>query len=706
MMNKEIKAKSSKKSRIGVDIGGTFTDIVVTRNDKPLLVRKISSTPDNYASAVAEGIKLLLVEEGISTEEISDVVHATTVATNAILEGKGAHTGLITTQGFRDVLEFRRVRFPELYNLSYIKPKPLVQRRDRLEVIERVSADGSIRVHLDEPSVVNAAKKLKERGVTAVAICLLHSYINPVHEKRTEEIVRSIMPPGTFICSSYEVLPEIREYERTSTTVVNAYLGPVLSHYLFQLRKKLDDINLKSPLYVMQSGGGQMSAKAALNLPAYFVESGPAAGIVAAAQIAKQVGLDQIITLDIGGTTAKTGIIENGEPSRTTEYEVGAGINLSSKLVKGAGYAIKLSFIDVSEIGAGGGSLVWFDEGGLLKVGPQSAGSTPGPVCYDLGGTNVTLTDANLLLGYLNPEGLLAGGMKINQERAFSAIKEQVGERLKLSVIDSAMGIYTVAVNNMVRAVKSVSTYRGRDPRDFTLVVFGGNGPVLAAAIAEELDIKTFLVPANSGVLSAAGLLAADTTIEKVKYLHGIIGELDDEEIVSAYDALKKEASHQLLEQGLSKSNTLNIMYADLRYKGQAFELTVQVDDGALKDTAVFAGLFHEEHQKTYGHKSVDEQVELVSVRVSARVPNKKTIVSEERVHLKIKNTKRLVKFSAASEKVKATIFKGREGLSRQTIRGPAIIEEYDSTIVVPPGWAAKLDSLGNLLITRIGAAA
>ncbi|MBT4777929.1 MAG: hydantoinase/oxoprolinase family protein, partial [Rhodobacteraceae bacterium] len=370
-MDKPNKSKHSKKSRIGVDIGGTFTDIVVTRNDRPPLVKKISSTPDNYASAVAEGIEILLVEEGISAEEISDLVHATTVATNAILEGKGAYTGLITTQGFRDVLEFRRVRFPELYNLGYIKPKPLVQRRDRLEVIERISADGSIRFPLDETSVVYAAKKLRKRGVAAVAICLLHSYTNPVHEKRTEEIVRNIMPPGTFICSSYEVLPEIREYERTSTTVVNAYLGPVLSYYLFQLRKKLDEIKLKSPLYVMQSGGGQMSDKAAMNLPAYFVESGPAAGVVAAAEIAKQVGLDQIITLDIGGTTAKTGIIENGEPSRTTEYEVGAGINLSSKLVKGAGYAIKLSFIDVSEIGAGGGSLVWFDEGGLLKVGPQ-----------------------------------------------------------------------------------------------------------------------------------------------------------------------------------------------------------------------------------------------------------------------------------------------------------------------------------------------
>ena len=703
-MDKPNKSKHSKKSRIGVDIGGTFTDIVITRNDRPPLVKKISSTPDNYASAVAEGIEILLVEEGISAEEISDLVHATTVATNAILEGKGAYTGLITTQGFRDVLEFRRVRFPELYNLGYIKPKPLVQRRDRLEVIERISADGSIRFPLDETSVVNAAKKLRKRGVAAVAICLLHSYTNPVHEKRTEEIVRNIMPPGTFICSSYEVLPEIREYERTSTTVVNAYLGPVLSHYLFQLRKKLDEIKLKSPLYVMQSGGGQMSDKAAMNLPAYFVESGPAAGVVAAAEIAKQVGLDQIITLDIGGTTAKTGIIENGEPSRTTEYEVGAGINLSSKLVKGAGYAIKLPFIDVSEIGAGGGSLVWFDEGGLMKVGPQSAGSTPGPVCYDLGGKNVTLTDANLLLGFLNPAGLLAGSMKINRELAFSAMKEQVGERLKLSVIDSAMGIYTVAVNNMVRAVKSVSTYRGRDPRDFTLVVFGGNGPVLAAAIAEELDINAFIVPANSGVLSASGLLAADTTIETVKYLHGIIGELDDEEIASAYENLKVEASEQLFEQGFPKSKILNFMYADLRYKGQAFELTVQIDDCELKDTSVFARRFHEEHYKTYNHKSVNEQVELVSIRVSARVPNTKTITSKERVDLMSKSTKRLVKFSVAADKVKATIFKGREELLRQTMKGPAIIEEYDSTIVVPPGWTAKVDSFGNLFINRIGA--
>ena len=700
-MSEYIKSKNVNKCRIGVDIGGTFTDIVLTSDVKPPLVKKISSTPENYASAVAEGIDALIKEEQIKPEEISDVVHATTVATNAILEGKGAHTGLITTKGFRDVLEFRRVRFPELYNLSYLKPRPLVERRDRLEVIERISADGSVRVKLDETSVVKAALKLKERGVAAVAICLLHSYINPTHEKRVEEIIRDIMPVGTFICSSYDVLPEIREYERTSTTVVNAYLGPVLSHYLFQLRKKLNDIKVLSPLYVMQSGGGQMSDSAAINLPAYFVESGPAAGVVAAAAIAKRAGLEQIITLDIGGTTAKTAIVEGGEPSRTSEYEVGAGVNLSSKLVKGAGYSIKLSFIDVSEIGAGGGSVVWFDDGGLMKVGPESAGSFPGPVCYDLGGEKVTLTDANLLLGYLNPMGLLGGRMKINREKACSYVKQLVGEQLKLSAMDSAMGIFTVAVNNMVRAVKSVSTYRGRDPREFTLVAFGGNGAVLAAAIADELDITKFLVPSRSGVLSAAGLLAADTTNERVRYLFGVVGDLEDGLILSAFDSLGVKASAQLLEQGFSPTEISNNMFADLRYRGQAFELTVPVDIHAPKLTEMMAHRFHEEHQRTYGHKSTEEQVELVSIRVSARVSKPQEVTLELKAKPTAKFEKRMVKFKANCAEVETTILNGRENIDNKCICGPVIIEEYDSTIVVPPDWLAEVDELGNLIVSK-----
>ncbi len=700
-MNQFIKSKSVNRYRLGVDIGGTFTDIVLTSDRRPPLVRKISSTPENYASAVAEGIYALIKEEQIKPEEISDVVHATTVATNAILEGKGAHTGLITTKGFRDVLEFRRVRFPELYNLSYVKPKPLVERRDRLEVIERISADGSVTVKLDETSVVNAASKLKERGVKAVAICLLHSYINSSHEKRVEEIMRDIMPTGTFICSSYDVLPEIREYERTSTTVVNAYLGPVLSHYLFQLRKKLNDIKVSSPLYVMQSGGGQMSDSAAVNLPAYFVESGPAAGVVAAAAIAKRAGLEQIITLDIGGTTAKTAIVEGGEPSRTSEYEVGAGVNLSSKLVKGAGYSIKLPFIDVSEIGAGGGSVVWFDEGGLMKVGPESAGAFPGPVCYDLGGNKLTLTDANLLLGYLSPMGLLDGSMKINHEKAYSHVKHLVGNHLNLSAMDAAMGIFTVAVNNMVRAVKSVSTYRGRDPREFTLVAFGGNGAVLAAAIADELNITKFLVPPRSGVLSAAGLLAADTTNERVRYLFGVVSELEDDLVLSAFDSLGAEASTQLLEQGFSPTEISISMFADLRYKGQAFELTVPVDIHTPKLTNMLAQRFHEEHQRTYGHKSTEEQVELVNIRVSARVSKPQEVTLELKAKLTAKLEKRMVKFKANRAEVETTILNGRENIDNKCICGPVIIEEYDSTIVVPPDWMAAVDELGNLIVSK-----
>jgi len=700
-MKQYIKSKSVNRCRIGVDIGGTFTDIVLTSDKKPPLVKKVSSTPQNYASAVAEGIEALINEEQINPEEISDVVHATTVATNAILEGKGAHTGLITTQGFRDVLEFRRVRFPELYNLSYIKPKPLVERRDRLEVIERVSANGSVRIKLDETSVVSAALKLKERGVKAVAICLLHSYINPSHEKRVEEIIRDVMPADTFVCCSCDVLPEIREYERTSTTVVNAYLGPVLSHYLGQLRKQLNDIKVLSPLYVMQSGGGQMSDSAAMNLPAYFVESGPAAGVVAAAAIAKRAGMEQIITLDIGGTTAKTAIVEGGEPSRTSEYEVGAGVNLSSKLVKGAGYSIKLSFIDVSEIGAGGGSVVWFDDGGLMKVGPESAGSFPGPVCYDLGGDKVTLTDANLLLGYLNPKGLLGGRMKINREKAYSYVKQIVGDKLHLSVMDAAMGIFTVAVNNMVRAVKSVSTYRGRDPREFTLVTFGGNGAVLAAAIADELDITKFLVPSRSGVLSAAGLLAADTTNERVRYLFGVVDELDDDLVLSAFDSLVVEASTQLLEQGFSPIEISNNMYADLRYKGQAFELTVPVDVHAPKLTELLAQRFHEEHHRTYGHKSSEEQVELVSIKVSARVSKPKKVNQERAESTSAKRESRMAKFGANSAEVETIVIPGRENISERYVLGPVIIEEYDSTIVVPPDWRAEVDESGNLIVSK-----
>ena len=382
--------------RVGADIGGTFTDVVLIGTDGSIATRKVSSTPDNFGRAIVEGVSELIADEGVPAGSLAALAHASTVATNAIIELKGARTGLITTKGFRDVLEMRRLRIPVLYDLQYRKPPPLVPRRLRLEVKERMGPRGTVWTPLDEQSVIEAAKALKEAGVQSIAISLLHSYADPSHERRVAEIVRQHLPDSIYVTCSADVLPEIREYERTSTAVVSAYVGPVVRDYLDALERDIHGIGIRAPLQIMQSNGGIMSLASARERPAYTVESGPAAGVIACARMARALGLANAISLDMGGTTAKAAMIENGEPARTTEYEVGSGINLSSKLVKGGGYPIKLPFIDVSEIGAGGGSIVSLDAAGNLSVGPQSAGAVPGPVCYGAGGTEPTFTDAVL----------------------------------------------------------------------------------------------------------------------------------------------------------------------------------------------------------------------------------------------------------------------------------------------------------------------
>ena len=690
-----------KAFRIGIDIGGTFTDIIFVTADGRIFRKKVNSSPLDYSAAVISGLKELMDDSALHAKDATDIVHATTVATNTILEGKGAHTGLITTEGFRDVLEFRRVRFPELYNLQYKKPKPLVERRDRLEVKERISANGCVRVPLDEKTVYEAAERLKKRKVQSVAICLLHSYLNPTHELRVKEIIKDILPIESFICASYDVLPEIREYERTSTTVVNAYLGPIMKSYLSRIASKLAAIEINAPIFVMQSGGGQMALLTALDQPAYLLESGPAAGVVAANEIAKQSGLDKIITLDIGGTTAKTAIVEKGEPIRTSEYEVGAGINLSSKLTRGAGYAIKLPFIDVSEIGAGGGSVVWFDEGGLIKVGPKSAGADPGPIAYGLGGSEITLTDANICLGYLSPNSLLGGTMQINGDLSNSALEAKVCKRLNINLADAALGISKIAISNMVRAVKSVSTYRGRDPRDFTLVVFGGNGALLAGTIADELNIRKIIVPYNSGVLSALGLLLADTTHEIVKSFPGLLKAFDPKKIEEAFKELLSQARRKLLDQGFPEEKVIEKMLIDLRYKGQAFELPVRIKRNNLKNVESISKLFNAEHLKTYGHYSPDEEIEVVNLRVSASVPSVINHVEKLTTDKMSEKRYRSVFFSEAICNADTPIIKNRGNVENETIRGPAVIEEYDSTILIPPGWKAKLDQLNNVVLTK-----
>ncbi len=692
---------AKRSFRVGIDIGGTFTDIVVSGTDGETFVRKVSTTPNDYSEGSCAGLERLLAEERIEPHEVDVVVHATTLATNAVLEGKGARTGLITTAGFRDVLEFRRVRVPDLFNLDYVKPKPLVPRQLRLEIVERMGPLGEVRVALDEQSVIDAARRLRHAGVTAVAISLLHAYANPAHEKRAKELAESVFEGGVFITCSHEILPEIREYERTSTVVVNAFLGPIMHSYLATMMRRLEAMGIGKSLHVMTSGGGQMGFEAAMRKPAYLVESGPAAGVIAAARVARRLQLPNIITLDMGGTTAKTAIVENAEPAKTSEFEIGAGINLSSKLVKGSGYAIKLPFIDVAEIGAGGGSHVWFDKGGVLKVGPRSAGSVPGPVCYGKGGEQATLTDAFLTLGYINPDYLVGGAVPLVPQQARDAVAAQIAAPLGKPLLEAAHGALTVAVSNMVRAVKSVSTYRGRDPRDYTLIAFGGNGPLVATAIARELEMKRVLVPPHSGVLSANGLLVADHEQEVVRSIAGLISELSEDAIGQAYEALADTLYDALEREGFGRGQIQIHRYADLRYAAQAYELTIPVNRAGAPDLARMAEDFHREHFRTYAHRAENEPVALVSIRAVAKVPTPEAQIRPARPAGLVPDTPHVLRqvYFGPLLGTRGTRIVRRGELAGIVLDGPLIVEEYDSTCVVPPGARATVDEWNNIVI-------
>lgn len=674
--------------RLGIDIGGTFTDLVLAAPDGAIVTRKVPSTPGNYGLAILEGVKALLDGSGAAGADVVDVVHATTVAANTILEGKGARTALLTTKGFRDVLEMRRLRIPELYNLAYRKPPPLVPRRNRFEVDERVSARGAIRRPLDAAEIRTIATLLRERDIEAVAVCFIHSYANPVHEERTVAILREVLDPAVYVSHSAEVLPEIREYERTSTVVVNAHVGPVVRRYLSTLADDLAAIGIDAPLRVMQSGGGITSATGAVRKPAHIVESGPAAGVMASAQLAREAGYPNVISLDMGGTTAKAALIEGGEPVKTGEYEVGAGINISSRLVKGGGYAIKLPFIDVSEIGAGGGSIVAVDDYDRVSVGPESAGADPGPVCYSQGGTEPTLTDALLVLGQLNPRYLAGGELEIDRDKAERALNRVVAARLGTSSEAAALGVLAVSIATMTRAVKAVSTYRGRDPRDFALLAFGGNGPVVGATIADALDIRRVIVPPSPGVFSALGLLFSTGEYDVSRTLSG--------DVVAAYQALEDEVTQTLIDDGHTPGEIEITRFADMRYVGQAYELTVRVPD-TRPDIEGLAVAFADEHRRTYGH-AADDPVQLVNVRVVARTASRGSGPPPPRVDGNGRRDVRDVVF--AGHGTQRTSIVERTALAGG-VDGPVIVEEYDSTCVVPPDWHARLDRMGNIELTK-----
>jgi len=450
---------------IGVDIGGTFTDAVLLGRDGTLITLKFPTRVGDLALNVAGGVGELLKAAGRPPDSAGAVVHGTTLATNTILEFDGARTGLITTQGFRDVLELRRIRMPELYNLRWDKPRPLVPRRRRREVRERVNFRGEVLIPLDLDEVRRVVGGLVEQGVESLAVCLHNSYANPAHERAIGDLVRRGFP-DLELSLSVDVLPEIREYERTSTTVVNAYIKPVMRAYMASLVSHCRQLGVRAPLLIMRSGGGVMTAPAAAERPVHIVESGPAAGVIAARRLAAEMELPNVITFDMGGTTAKASIIEDGRVTRAPEFEVGGGMSMASRFISGGGYTIRIPVIDIAEVGAGGGSLVVLDEGGALRVGPRSAGASPGPVCYGAGGEEPTVTDANLLLGYLNPRHLIDGGLPLDRERAAEVFQKRVADPLHHSLEQAAYGVHQVASANMIRAIRSVSTERGRDPRE------------------------------------------------------------------------------------------------------------------------------------------------------------------------------------------------------------------------------------------------
>jgi N-methylhydantoinase A len=689
--------------RVGVDIGGTFTDIVLLGSDGTIHTKKVSSSVENYAQAIVEGLSDVFRETGLSGAAIEEIRHGTTVASNAILEHKGARVGLITTKGFRDVLEIRTLRMPKLYDLTWTKPAPLVERYLRKVVDERIDHRGQIDRPLDPADAERAVDALLAEDVEAIAVCLINSFAKPTHELMLKEIIAR-KAPNLPLSISFEVLPEIKEYERTSTTVINAYVMPIVATYLRAMRKGFDAAGIPARLLLMQSNGGLTTDTAAVERPMNIIESGPAGGVVGAQALARAKNLKKIITFDMGGTTAKASMVEDGEIARAQEYAVGAGIMIGSRLLTGAGYTLKVPAIDLAEVGAGGGSHVWIDAGGALQAGPQSAGASPGPVCYDMGGETPTITDANVLLGYINPSYLVGGALKLNAEKARAAFDEKIAKPLGMSIERAAYGAHLIAASNMIRAIKAVSTERGRDPREFALFAFGGNGPLFAAGMAGALGITRIVVPPSAGLFSSFGLLYADVEHHYARTFRRLLRHADLGEVAAAWDALARQATEQLALEGFAGERARLKRSAALHYKGQSYELTVPVPDGPI-DLAMVAHLeeaFGAEHERTYGHRAgPEESVELVAIQLvgaglrdNGGVPQTVTTSRPQGPA----QASRQAYFGAEHGWLETPVL-ARTDLAPGRM-GPLIVEEYDATCVVPPGARAERDAGGNIVVS------
>jgi N-methylhydantoinase A len=685
--------------RLGVDIGGTFTDVVLMSADGVIYSKKVLSTPQDYSQGIENGVSALLDELKVDAADIAEFVHATTVATNTIIERKGAKSGLLTTKGFRDVLEIARFRTPRLYDIHYKKQDALVERRLRLEADERIASDGSIVRALDDADLEAAAQAFEAAGVQAVSVAFINSYVNGEHERRAAAYLAKRLP-GVPVTASVDLLPQLGEYERTSTTVVNSYIRPVVERYVQSLKARLDRLGVKAPLLIMQSSGGVSPGEAVARQPIDIIESGPAAGVLGGQRLGEKIGVGDMLVFDMGGTTAKATVIENHAYALCPETEVGGEAALGARMIKGAGYPVQTPTIDIAEVGAGGGSIAASDAAGGLLVGPRSAGAEPGPVAYGRGGQQPTVTDANIVLGYLNPKALVSGELSLDVKAATDAI-EALGNRVGLSATDTAYGIHAIADATMLRALRGVSSERGRDPSQYTMLAIGGNGSVHACSLAEAAGMTRIVAPPVAGLFSALGMLFADVEHQLVSAFYKRLDEVDMATVKEAAAPMLERGLGMLREEGFVEPSTQSVkLFADLRYVGQTSPLTLAVDEEGGFEALTAA--FHDEHRSVFGYASPAEAIQFVALKLvcrglasSPRMPDSARRGAEKTVE---RHTRRAF-FGEAGWR--DTPVAPRSALTEKPLAGPMIIEEYDTTIVVRPGWSAARDSWNNVVLTR-----
>jgi len=686
--------KEKMKYRLGIDTGGTFTDFTLfcEETGRVWSFKVPSSSAEKRAEPIFNGIEQLKNHVKFNIEDVIYFGYATTIATNTLIEQNGAKIGLITTRGFKDLLEIGRQKRPDLYNIDVDKPPVLIKRDLRKEVSERVLYNGEILIPLDEAEVNKVIKELSDSDVESIVVLFIFSYLNPKNEKEVKTLIKKIIPNMKYVYISSEVLPEFREYERLSTVTLCGYLGPLISSYLEKVQNKCKEIGMKAELSITKSNGGLVSWRTVNEKPIETALSGPASGVMAAAFLNSKIRINNFVTFDMGGTSADFAMVVNGIPKVTTDNLI-------------VGYPSRTSMIDIKTIGAGGGTIAWADTGGALKVGPNSAGAIPGPACYGKGGKEPTVTDANLFLGRINPENFLGGRMKIYPDLSQKAIQEKISEKLGMDLLDAARGIVAVVNSNMVKAIRSITVEKGYNPKEFNLLGFGGAGALHAVAIAQELGIKKVIIPENPSTFSSLGLLVSDFRSDFVK-TNIVSAEKNNIKIINhIFDELELLAQQWLDKQNIAASKRLLERHIDMRYQKQNYELCVDFKDIRLNNSNFNELLedFHQEHFRNYGYKLADRIIELVNFRVTAYgiVPKMKLKVYETNGYSPKKALKefRKVYFEEQKSFIDCPIYTMEYLAPQNQIEGPAIIEQQVATIIIPPLLKASMDKFRNIII-------